>query len=347
MFAKISNLLNISDLKQNKNTKNMNSEDKLIDALNNNCLSPSNVLTKLNSFKQNMFASPKISKRKLPLTPNPPRVYQERSNKPTNTPTNVKFSPNACQNTDTKSWFQRFNFKSSEKTNIINQVNDKDKEIYSRIMSEKPNTIKSYLVQAFFAIKELSHNIGSTINSFNCEMRVAKFQLGSNLNFRIDIVPFTTEDFKIKFTLLTGSSNMFKGIIQSILTLVYQQQQRQQQKSNDQRSFQHKVNNSINSLQANPISIIKIPFCQPSPQINRRLITKTPYNSIATSPMQRIELQPALINSSDSSISSSVVSDVPAAYYYQNNENTIIHNNNNNNNNYVPRNNNGANLTFT
>jgi hypothetical protein len=355
MFINKTNVLNTSDIKQN--TKQMNSEDRLIDALNNNCISPSTiqnqVKNKLQSFKQNIFSSsPKVNKRKINTQLQQAQYHQKFQETSLNTPPNSRCSPS----TDPKSWFQRLNLKNSEK-NLVNQGYEKEKEIFSKAMTESPNLIRVYLVKSFFSLKELSHNISTMSNNlFNCEYRCGKL-LGRNMKFKVEIIPYIIDNHRIRFTLLSGSSSIYKGICQSILLLIYQQQQ---QAINDQINLQQKYYEALNNLQPAPVSphsrsTIYYPV---SPQVNRRQIKPQvpctspsklpsgPYNIHISS--ETIDSKPIHFSSDSSTSSSTVPIETGAVYFFRedfmnhyNCENIAI-----NKNTYGPKTN-GANYSFS
>jgi hypothetical protein len=253
MFKKHLNM-NSSTLQQSPNTKQIDNEEKLIDALNNNSISPSNIQnhikTKFNLLKANVFLTPKFSKRKN-QTPDkindssPCSTTRQTVQTPTQTPN--------LNNTDSKSWFQRWNFKHDSYTiNSTNSLNNQDREFTSLIGDRPLNIIKADLVHAFLSVcknfnyffkffkflkfkqtTDLTHNINNNSpNSFRCEYRATDKFLQRNVKFRVEILldnqikqqhehqQIQQQQYKLVFTLTSGSSRQFQNLCLHICQLI-------------------------------------------------------------------------------------------------------------------------------
>ena len=377
MAFKNNSNLNSSAIQQSSNIKQMDSEDKLIDALSKNTISPStiqnHIKNKLNIFKSNMFTPPKMGKRKNILVTPDKVIDSTSSSKPQQQNIQSNGTPN-LNTTDTKSWFQRFNFKND--ANSLNPTNasnasEKEKEIYSFIADDKSiNLVKNKLTPILLNIRELTFDMIEMF-VYRCEYRHNKFGVNRNIKFKIEIslaenvdfVQLPFRKFLIKFILSAGSSSTFKSISQFIFNQYF--------------SNQHKQ--TLNNLQASPIPLSRQQQqqqqpCQQyfpqSPQCYRPVvfptttpplpasiclqITNTPTDVINNLSSASSTSTTSASSSSASSSSSSSSSSTTAGVYRTNiqpipvNANYINYNDMKiiTNNNYAPRNN-AANYSFT
>lgn len=119
--------------------------------------------SRINSFKMSVFTTPKFYRRKI-LTPD-----------------KVGDSPNL----DSKSWFQRWNFRQE---NINNQQNEEKEKEFSFLINDRPlNSVKADLIHAFLSTQDLIHNINNP-SLFRCEYRSPDKFLARNVRFKVEII---------------------------------------------------------------------------------------------------------------------------------------------------------------
>ena len=162
LFKKQVNM-NYTMIQQSPNQKIMDSEEKLIDALNNNSISPSTfqnqIKNKLNFFKNNVFTTPKLGKKKTgtpdkQINDSPCSMRLQNQNTPQGQ-SQAPATPNS--GTDPRSWYQRWNFRQNDSfsmnsTNSLNSSQEKEREFLFTINDRPLNVIKADLVHSFLSV---------------------------------------------------------------------------------------------------------------------------------------------------------------------------------------------------
>jgi hypothetical protein len=245
----------------NKQQSVDNSDNISMSSVNSTINTP-NIRSRINSFKNSMFATPKFNK--------PPMDNQGSS---------VTTTPRVAESPDSKSWFQRWTFRpdisNTSQSNDPNnhhlhhqqQQQDKEKEFIFEIKDKPLNSVKADLIHAFLSIQDLIHNINSPtvfrcefrsndkinpFNSRNTRFRVEIQEINSttttttngaqpiltnniNINNNNNIVPPTQQqpqDWKIVFYHLSGSTRQFNVLCNQICKLIslnYSNNQQRQQ----------------------------------------------------------------------------------------------------------------------
>jgi len=180
------------------------------------------IRSRINSFKMSMFTTPKFYRRKMvtpekmnpsmnntssttPTTNVTPSLINNNNNNNNNTNNMIQMSNGQAPNTqptptqsngnetpilDSKSWFQRWNFR-QENINTQPQIDEKDKEFTFYVNDRPLNSVKADLIHAFLSTQDLIHNINSP-SLFRCEYRSPDKFLARNVRFKVEILPDTT-----------------------------------------------------------------------------------------------------------------------------------------------------------
>ncbi|CAF0723631.1 unnamed protein product [Brachionus calyciflorus] len=151
------------------------------------------IRSRINSFKISMFNTPKFYRRKI-LTPE-----------------KVSDSPQM----DSKSWFQRWNFKQE---NINNQNEQEKEKEFTFVINDRPlNSVKADLIHAFLSTQDLIHNINSPL-LFRCEYRSPDKFLARNVRFKVEIITDMSQNGSSSSTSSTSSASSASTQSSAILT---------------------------------------------------------------------------------------------------------------------------------
>ncbi len=143
--------------------------DSLSISSNNSLNLNQQIRSRITSFKNTVLSTPKFYKRKLSTEPQQnPNTSKQSEISSSQKQQHEQQINNSSSNSDSKSWFQRWNFRSDSingtNSNATSQDVNRDKEFTFAINDRPLNNVKADLIHALIMVSKFCQLITSTIH---------------------------------------------------------------------------------------------------------------------------------------------------------------------------------------